>query len=42
MNESITTHGTGHFSAQASLAGLGVLLRQRDVFAPVQARCIRH
>ncbi len=25
-------------SAQASLAGLGVLLRQRDVFAPIRAR----
>jgi len=38
MGKSTTTRGTKHFSAQASLAGLGLLLRQRDVFAPIRAR----
>ncbi len=38
MGKSTTARGTKHFSTQASLAGLGVLLRQRDVFAPIRAR----
>jgi len=38
MDKSSTTHGTQHFSACASLVGIGVLLRQRDVFAPIRAR----
>ncbi len=41
MGKSTTTPGAAHFSAQASLAGLaglGVLLRQRDVFAPIRTR----
>ncbi len=38
MGKSTTTGQGRHFSAQASLAGLGVLLRQRDVFAPIRAR----
>ena len=33
-----TTRGEQHFSAQASLAAVGVLLRQRDVFGPIRAR----
>ncbi len=37
MGKSTTTRGTKHFSAQASLAGLGVLLQQRDVFASIRA-----
>jgi len=38
MEQSTTTAQERHFSAQASLAGLGVLLRQRNVFAPIRAR----
>jgi len=38
MEESTTTLRAGHFTGHASLAGLGVLLRQRDVFAPIRAR----
>ncbi len=38
MDKSTTTPQERHFSAQASLAGLGVLRRQRDVFAPIRAR----
>jgi len=38
MEESTTTQGARHFTACASLADLGVLLRQRDVFAPMRAR----
>ena len=37
MNESImTTATTSHASPRASLAGIGALLRQRNVFAPVR------
>src|SRR6202165_2020189 len=35
MNES-TTKTTDHFSPCASLAAIGVTLRQRDVFGPVR------
>jgi len=38
MEQSTTTARVRHFPAHASLAGLGVLLRQRDVFAPIRAR----
>jgi len=38
MGKSTTTAQGRHFSAQASLAGLGVLLRQCDVFEPIRAR----
>ena len=38
MDKSTTTAQERHFTGQASLAGLGVLLRQRDVFAPIRAR----
>ncbi|MDQ2830203.1 MAG: hypothetical protein M3Y74_14310 [Chloroflexota bacterium] len=38
MEQSTTTPPARHFTGQASLAGLGVLLRQRDVFAPIRAR----
>lgn len=38
MGKSTRTGQERHFSAQASLAGLGVLLRQRNVFAPIRAR----
>jgi len=38
MDQSTTIPQARHFTAQASLAGLGVLLRQRDVFAPIRAR----
>jgi len=38
MEESTTTRGARHFTGQASLAGLGLLLRQRDVFIPIRAR----
>lgn len=33
-----TTRDEQHFSAQASLAAVGVLLRQRDIFGPIRAR----
>ncbi len=35
MNES-TTKTTRHFSPCASLAGIGVALRQRDLFGPIR------
>ncbi len=38
MEQSTTTAPARHFTEHASLAGLGVLLRQRDVFAPIRAR----
>jgi len=38
MEQSTTTSQARHFTEHASLAGLGVLLRQRDVFAPIRAR----
>ena len=38
MGQSTTSEHTFHFSGQASLAGLGLLLRQCDVFAQVRAR----
>ncbi len=40
MGESTTTtqRSVRHFSAQASLAALGVLLRHADVFGPIRAR----
>ncbi len=38
MGQSTTTPQGQHFSGQASLAGVGMLLRQRDVFAPIRAR----
>jgi len=38
MVQSTTTPHARHFTGHASLAGLGVLLRQRDVFAPIRAR----
>jgi hypothetical protein len=38
MGESITQRGARHFSAHASLAALGVLVQQRDVFGPIRAQ----
>ena len=38
MGQSTTARGGRHFSAHASLAGIGVLLRQRDVCGPIRAR----
>src|SRR2546421_9894084 len=38
MGKSTTKRGGRHFSAHASLAAIGVLLRHRDVFGPIRAR----
>ncbi len=38
MGQSTTARSERHFSAHASLAGRGVLLRQRDVCGPIRAR----
>jgi hypothetical protein len=38
MGESTTKRGVRHFSAHASLAAIGVLVRQHDVFGPVRER----
>ena len=38
MGQSTTARSGRHFSAHASLAGIGVLLRQRDVCGPIRAR----
>src|SRR5438132_12086961 len=38
MGESNTKRSVRHFSAHASLAALGVLLRQHDVFGPIRER----
>jgi hypothetical protein len=40
MGESSTKRGGRHFSAHASLAALGVLVRQRDVFGPIRAQVV--
>lgn len=38
MGESNRKRGARHFSAYASLAAVGLLVRQRDMFGPVRAR----